>query len=46
MNDTNQYNLKNIGLFSTKHINLYTEEIYSSMENAINKSFIPNIFTQ
>lgn len=44
MSDTNQYKLSNLKLFSTKHLKLYTESIYSEMEQSLSTCIVPNIF--
>ena len=44
MQDDNQIKLSKLGLFSTKHLTLYSASPYSDMESAIKKCFIPNIF--
>lgn len=44
MNDNNQQKLFNLSLFSTKHLNLYTEATYVEMEHCLSKCFVPNIF--
>ena len=44
MQDKYQYNLRDLSLFSTKFFNLYTDEVYSKMENALKRIQIPNIF--
>lgn len=44
MSDTNQYKLSNLKLFSTKHLKLYTEPIYSEMEQSLSTCIVPNIF--
>lgn len=44
MQDKYQYNLRDLSLFSTKFFNLYTDEVYSKMENALKSIKIPNIF--
>lgn len=44
MQDKYQYNLRDLSLFSTKFFNLYTDETYSKMENALKNIQIPNIF--
>ena len=46
MNDTNQYKLSDLSLFSTKHLKLYTEPTYSQMEEALKLCNVPNIFNQ
>jgi len=45
ISDTNQYKLSELNLFSTKHLKLYSDPIYSSMETALQSCHIPNIFT-
>lgn len=45
MSDTNQQALSKLGLFSTKHLTLYSEPIYSSFENALTTCYVPNIFS-
>jgi hypothetical protein len=44
LSDTNQYKLANLSLFSTKHLKLYTETIYSQMESSLSLCSVPNIF--
>jgi len=44
MNDLNQQKLVDLSLFSTKHLKLYSEPIYSAMETALTTCFVPNIF--
>jgi len=44
MNEGNQRKLSDLNLFSTKYSNLYSDEIYSSMEIALTSCNIPNIF--
>ena len=44
MSDKNQQKLTDLSLFSTKHIKLYTESTYSTMEQALSTCFVPNIF--
>lgn len=45
LSDTNQYNLSQLSLFSTKNLKLYNNDVYSQMEKAISSCFVPNIFT-
>ena len=44
LSNANQRNLANIGLFSTKHLKLYTEPTYAQMEQALTTCKINNIF--
>ena len=44
MSDENQYKLSALSLFSTKHLKLYSDPIYSSMEQALANCYVPNIF--
>lgn len=44
MSDESQNKLANLSLFSTKHLKLYTDPLYSSMEQAIKSCHVPNIF--
>lgn len=44
ISDENQYKLTNLSLFSTKHLKLYSNSIYSDMENCLSSCFVPNIF--
>ena len=44
MQDNNQLNLSKLGLFSTKHLTLYSNPPYSDMETAIKSCYVPNIF--
>lgn len=46
MQDVNQRKLATLSLFSTKHLKLYADELYSSMEQALSSCNVPNIFTQ
>jgi len=46
MNNKNQRKLMDLSLFSTKHLNLYTEPTYSIMEQSLNQCYVPNIFNQ
>lgn len=44
MSDESQNKLANLSLFSTKHLKLYSDTLYSSMEQAIKSCHVPNIF--
>ena len=44
MDNSNQYKLADLSLFSTKSLNLYTEPTYKLMENALSFCHVPNIF--
>lgn len=44
MQDSYQYELRDLSLFSTKKLGLYTEPTYLTMENALCNITIPNIF--